>query len=129
MEHHNRVVKDHVATLGANVAETPIIQCGQSLKGLLETCSNFDAQLQIRPSSTSHTRTSASSDEALIMKELTETSHVFDYIPGRIHPTFKNIHPSIAEHIDMGKLLQWIVKKKKALQDSIIKAKVFNHNI
>ena len=36
MEHLNRVVKDHVATLGANVAESCIIQCGKSLGDLLQ---------------------------------------------------------------------------------------------
>lgn len=129
MEHLNRVVKDHVVTLGANVAESSIIQCRKSLKGLLETCSNFDAQLQIQSPSTGHTRASVAHDQELIMKELIETSRVFDYIPGRLHPTFKNIHPSIAEHIDMGKLFQWIAKKKNMLRENITKARIFNHKV
>ena len=129
MEHLNRVVKDNVATLGANVAESSILQCGRSLKRLMDTCSNFDEQLKVGQPHSSHTRASTTSDEALIMKELTETARVFDYTPGRIHPSFRNIHPSIAEHIDTQKLIQWLAKKKKELHDSIIKAKVFHHNI
>ena len=56
MEHLNRVVKDHVSNLGANVAEKSILQCGQSLKGLMEACSNFDEQVNLHKSSTSHTK-------------------------------------------------------------------------
>ena len=56
MEHLNRTVKDHVGTLGANVAEHSILKCGHCLKGLLETCSNFDEKLGVAPSSTSHSK-------------------------------------------------------------------------
>lgn len=58
MEHLNRAVKDNVATLGANVDESSILQCGRSLKGLMDTCSNFDAQLKIGQPHSSHTRAS-----------------------------------------------------------------------
>ena len=92
MKHLNRVVKDHVSNLGTNVAEKSILQCGQSLKGLMEACSNFDEQVNLHKSSTSHTKANASSDERIIIEELTGTSRVFDYIPGRVHPTFKTLH-------------------------------------
>ena len=127
MEHLNRTIKDYVATLGANVAEQSILQCGRSLKGLIETCSNLDEQLGISPFSTSHNKANTSNDEKAIIKELTETSRVFNYVPGRNHKSFKSIRPSIAEHIDMTKLLQWIQKKRKGLQDNITKAMVFGH--
>lgn len=129
MEHLNRTVKDHVTTLGANVAEQSILQCARSLKGLIETCSTFDAQLGLEPSSISHSKANTSKDEKVIIKELTETSRVFDYVPGRNHASFKSIHPSITEHINMTKLIQWIQKKKKGMQDNITKASIFGHSV
>ena len=63
MEHLNRIVKDHVANLGANVAEKSILQCGKSLKGLMETCASFDKQFNVRPPSTSHSKVCVSGDE------------------------------------------------------------------
>lgn len=128
MEHLNRTVKEHIVSLGANVAEKSILQCGQSLKGLIETCENFDKEMQVR-SSSKHTKVSGANDEKVILKELTKTSHVFDYVPGRVHPSFKTLRPSIAEHIDKGKLLRWIKGKKKQLQDSISTARIFNHPV
>lgn len=86
MEHLNGVMKDHIASLGANVTEQSIFSVGVVLiKGLLETCSNFDKQLQLAPSSTRHSKANTSNDEKVIIncKELTETSRVFDYVPGR----------------------------------------------
>lgn len=124
MEHLNRTVKDHIANLGANIAEKSILQCGESLKWLIETCKNFDEQMQTR-SSSKHTKGSDANDEKVILKELTKTSSVFDYVPGRVHPSFKAVRPSTAEHIDKAKLLWWIKGKKKLLQDSVCIARVF----
>ena len=129
MEHLNRTVKDHVAHLRANVAEKSIIQCSQSLKGIMEVCQHFDEQLMVRPDSTSHSKASVTRDENMIIQELTERYHVFDYIPGRTHPTFKSIRPSIAEHINKVSLVQWIQKKKTELQREITMATVFSHPV
>ena len=126
MEHLNRMVKDYVVNLGANVAEKSIIQCGQSLKGLLETCGNFDQQMQV-VSSIKHTRSSDTKDETIILKELIDKSHVFNYTPGRTHPSFKAIQPSIAEHVNTPKLVDWIKGKKEQMQQSISTARGFKH--
>lgn len=63
-------------------------------------------------------------DEKLVIEELTKF-RVFDYIPGRCHSSFPNIHPSIAEHIDKAKLLKWIQKKKSELHHETTIAKTF----
>ena len=116
MEHLNRIVKDHVANLGPNVAIKSIIQCSKSLNGIMEVLQNVDDQLEVHPPSTAHGKASMTKDETLIIEELTKKWHVFDYISGRRHPTFKNIRPNIAEHIDKASLLQWINKKKRATE-------------
>ena len=125
MERLNQVVKDHVSNLGANIAERSVLQCGQSLKRLMEVCSYYE----LHPYSTSHTNVSIVTDEKKFIKELTTTSRVFYYIPGRAQPTFKPVCPTIAQHIDKTELLQWLQKQKKSLHVSIIKATVFNHSV
>jgi hypothetical protein len=88
MEHLHRNVKDYVANLGANIAENTIVQCGKSLAGIMTVCDRFDSENGVCPTSQSHTRSSVTTDEKMIM-ELTETSRVFDYVPGQSHNTFK----------------------------------------
>ena len=62
------------------------------------------------PDSIHHTKRSALKDEELIMKELTEESIVFDYIPGRHHHSFKDVKAHISSSIDTFKLLTMIKK-------------------
>lgn len=55
-----------------------------------------------------HSKQKYGKDLELILNELTTSSHVFDYIPGRYHGTFKNIKPHITSHLDTDKLIQWL---------------------
>ena len=58
MEHLNRIIKDHVANLGPNVARKSIIQCSKSLSGIMKVLENVDTQLEVKPPSTRHSRAS-----------------------------------------------------------------------
>ena len=49
MEHLNRTVKDYVASLGANVSESTILQCGSSLGGIMAVCDSFDKSTNVTP--------------------------------------------------------------------------------
>ena len=93
MEHLNRCVKDYIVGLGANVKEETVVQISKSLKGILSVCNNFDKESHVHPVSFHHTKKSSKKDEELVIKELTDHSHVFDYIPGRKHASFPNIQP------------------------------------
>ena len=115
MEHLNRAVKDYVANLGANSREKPIIQCAKSLNGIMVACQQFDVENNISPQSIEHTRRSNAKDFDSILNELVSSSSVFDYIPGRSHPT--QIQPSIAQCINSKKLLTWLKKQKVRLQN------------
>ena len=81
MQHLNQNVKDYVANLGANVAENTIVQCGKTLGGIMAVCSQFDHSNGIWPSSQSHTRSKVATDQKEVIKELTENSHVVNYVP------------------------------------------------
>ena len=129
MEHLNRNVKDYVANLGANVAEDTIVQSGKSLGGIMAVCSQFDHDNGVRPQSQSHTRSKVATDQKEIIKELTENSRVFDYVPGRSHNTFRKIKPNVVPNIDKKNLIKWIETQKKELLKEQVFAKAYGHKI
>ena len=129
MEHLNRVVKDFVANLGANKGENTIIQCGKSLAGIMAICHEFDVENNLAPQSVEHTKQSYSKDFKHVLKELVLTSHVFDYVPGRFHQSFKTIEPNIAASIDLENLLKWLNDKKIMLQSASTTTEAFGHKL
>ena len=115
MEHLNRSLKDYVKDLGANISKETILQRGKSLKGIYTVCSNFDETSEIHAESLHHTTKSSQKDEEIIIKEQSQTSRVFDYIPGRKHRAFETILPNISHSINANKLFKWLQNQKKKL--------------
>ena len=56
MEHLNRTVKGYIAGVGANVSQSMIIQCGQSLGGMMTVMKTYDRVNNVCPSSGKHTK-------------------------------------------------------------------------
>lgn len=112
MEHLNRNLKEYIANLGANVAESGIVQCGKSLSGIMEVVDRYDQETGIHKQSQQHTRPS-DSDEGKIIEQLM-SSQVFEYSPGRFHKTFRNIRPNITQGMDKAKLFAWIAGQKES---------------
>lgn len=131
MEHLNRTVKEYIAAVGANISQNTIIQCGQSLDGMMTITKNFDRENNVHPSSSKHTKKSQSKDEDLILQELNERSRVFDYVPERGHSCKKldKVEPNVATKIDKTKLFQWLSDKKKAAVKSEKFRQLFGHSI
>ena len=127
MEHLNRTVKDYVANIGANVNESSFVQCGKSLSGIMAVCDAFDSTSGVSPMSQAHSQPSAATDEKKIIQELTESSSVFDYIPGRVHKTFQSIQPNIVPNMDKQALITYLKEQLKALLKQQTFAKVYGH--
>ena len=115
MEHLNRLVKDFMIGLGANVSETTIINCSKSLKGVIEACDNFDNSCGASTISMYHTQKSSQADEDKIIEELTSTSRVFDYVPGRHHYSFQQIKPHISQDVNATAMFSWLRNHKKKI--------------
>lgn len=126
-EHLNRALKTAVAGIGANIAPKTILQCGRSLKGLMDVEDIFDKEHGIHQVSTKHTCSSVVKDEDAILEELQQKSHVFDYIPGRVHHTFSSIDPNPALSIDKEKLFSIITRYKLDLQRKANVARLYKH--
>lgn len=129
MEHLNCTVKDYVSNLGANVAERTILQCGDSLGGIMSVCEMFDKSNDVTPESVAHTKQSAKEDKKLILKQLVDSSCVFDHVPGRKHKSFPKIHANVASAIDMNSVIGWIKKQKLSLQRNITLARAYGHDL
>ena len=131
MEHLNRTVKEYIAAVGANISQNTILQCGQSLDGMMTITKNFDRENNVHPSSSKHTKKNQTKDEDLILQELNERSRVFDYVPGRGHSCRKldKVEPNVATKIDKTKPFQWLSDKKKAAVKSVKFGRLFGHTI
>lgn len=128
-EHLNRALKTAVSAVGANIAPETIIQCGKSIKGIMDTIDSFDKEHCISQSSAMsvHTRSSLQKDEDAVLEELVTKSHVFDYIPGRVHNTFPKIESNPSLNIDTKKLFDTIHRYKCDLQRKSNVAKLYKH--
>lgn len=127
-EHLNNSLKEAVSGLGANVMQQTVLQCGQSLSGIMNVCNRFDQQNNLYVESSIHRRPSAAKDEQLIIDELVK-SKVFHYIPGRQHYTFRGIKPNPVQKINIGKLTEWIKQQKDTLQSEQNVAKLYKHPV
>ena len=117
MEHLNRTLKDYLLGLGANVSEATIIQT--TLRNLMEVTSHFDKICGIHNDSMYHTSKRDEKDLDILLEELTLKSHVFDYVPGRFHKSFRNIKRHISDHINVDKLIDWIKKNQSKLSSQM----------
>ena len=128
MEHLNRMLKDVITGLGANISESSIMNASKSLNAIVSLSESFDAQLGIHQASIHHTKKSSDKDRELVLKQLTSDSNVFDYTPGRKHLGFKKISPNIARNLDADALFRWINKHKKELAKQIKFQKLFGQH-
>ena len=115
-EHLNRMLKDSVGDMGANLSGSAVVQRSKSLKGVMDIVHTFDLNTDIHTLSTDHTASSLKKDEDAVLMELIK-SQVFDYIPGRKHKTFANISPNVSGHINASNFFQWLQEQK----DKIVK--------
>lgn len=125
MEHLNRMLKDVITGLGANISESSIMNASKSLNAIALLTETFDDQLGIHHASIHHTKKSSDKDRELVLKQLTSDSNVFDYTPGRKHFGFKKISPNIARNLDADALFRWINKHKKELAKQLKFQKLF----
>ena len=126
-EHLNHALKTAISSIGANVTPATIIQCGKSIKGIVDVVGCYDKEQCIHPSSAKHTGPSLAKDEECIIKELVSTSHVFDYIPGRCHHSFESIAANPSTIIDKSKLFNTIHRYKSELQRKSNVRKLYKH--
>ena len=118
MEHLNRLLKNMIIGIGANISEQAIIQASKSLDGMKSICENFDKSAGIHADSVHHATKSSKKDQGLVVQQLVD-SNVFAYIPGRKHTAFPEIKPNLAQSIDTKSLFKWLDTNKVKLAKKI----------
>ena len=125
-ERLNRILKNSIGDMGANVSEKAIVKRSKSLKGVIDILDAFDSDTEINPSSSHHSMPSQRKDEDTVLEQLLKTK-VFDYTPGRKHKSFSSILPNVSGHINAAKFFQWLQEQKQKMLKQKELAELFGH--
>ena len=88
MEHLNREAKNQLLGLGSNITDASVTRVGNALGEVVQTLHQFDCTSGIKDPSARHSKKSCDRDMSILIKELQETSKVFQNISGRAHRIF-----------------------------------------
>lgn len=119
MEHFNRILKDAIVRVGANVTEKVVVDASKYINGINTICTNYDTATNIKPDSIHHTRKSSEKDKELILKQLSTESDVFSYVPGRYHKSIPKIQPNVTRTMDAAGLFKWLRQQQKVMSERI----------
>jgi len=114
MEHLNRVCKDAISSLGANVSERGFERVGKCVGKLEKITQNFDRLHGVARQSDKHAHRSDVNDLKKMLKQL-EVSKVCSTNCGRQHSHFPNFETNILNTIDMKKLKLWLNEQYQKL--------------
>ena len=107
MEHLNRLCKDAISGLGANITEHSIERVGRCLGRLKSILCQYDSVNRVPQVSGSHTKHSVTADMQRLLTQLME-SDVFQKKPDRFHKSFPNFASNFIKQVSREKLLQWM---------------------
>ena len=108
MEHINCACKTAVTSLGANLIPNAIVRVGHCMGPLMNATHQFDKECGIDSVHNTHSKASFKKDLQIVVKELTEKSKIFKYLPGRRHDSFKSLKGSILERLSKDEFQQWM---------------------
>ena len=107
MEHLNRVCKESISGLGANITDHSIQRAGRSVGRCNEILANLDELAGVRPESDYHTVRSSQADLQKILQQLTEERCVFDH-RSRCHRAYPKFQANVMKKLDRIKLELWM---------------------
>ena len=110
LEHINRIVKAAVHNQSSNLSPSSIIRAGRCTGSITNVIKQFDRVSQLHCQSSTHSDAKIGKDIDRIVKQLHNTSKVFQYVPGRQHPHFKSMQGSIIDSVKADKdgLTTWM---------------------
>lgn len=117
VEHVNRIVKSAVHSQSSNLSPASIIRTSRCTGSVTNVVEQFDRISQLHCQSSAHSDAIISKDVRRIVKQLHNTSKVFQNVPGRQHPNFKSIQGSIVNSVKADKdgLTTWMKGHLKRL--------------
>ena len=91
MEHLNREAKNQISGLGSNITDGAVTRVGNALGEVVHVLHRFDCVNRIKDPSARHSQKSCKKDMAILVKQLQETSKVFERVSGRVHRVFPKV--------------------------------------
>ena len=114
MEHLNRLCKNLISGLGANITEQSIERVGKCIGSVQTILLQFDAVNKIKEESGRHTSHSTDIDMKNLLKQLQQSS-VFACKPGRAHRSFPKFTTNLMKKMSKEKLLHWMHEQMQKL--------------
>lgn len=110
-EHVNKLIKEVIQHMGANLTEGALQRVARSVSTLETICKCFDAESGVPIGTHAHSTRSDSEDVEKVMKVVLDND-LLATIPGRKHQKFPNIHGNPLWNWDRTKMEEWVEKKK-----------------
>ena len=108
MEHLNREAKNQISGLGSNITDASVTRVGNALGEVVLTLEQFDRMSGIKEPSSRRSKRSFEKDMTVLLKQLKDTSKVFNTVPGRGHRTFPKFQPNCMNSLTLTDLMQWM---------------------
>ena len=108
MEHLNREAKNQISGLGSNITDAAVTRVGNALGEVVQNLHQFDRSSGIKDPSARHSKPSSEKDMAILIKQLQDTSKVFDIVSGRAHRVFPKFEQNSMHFLTLPKLSQWM---------------------
>jgi L1 cell adhesion molecule like protein len=119
MEHLNRLCKDCVYHLGANMTEKVICDYSKCIGPVFKIMSTFDEKHGLRASSGAHTISSSKKNQDLIMQELLK-ANIYATSPGRTYPSFPKFECNPTRTLKYSDILTWLTALAEAKGTTLI---------
>lgn len=113
-EHLNKLFKDIVHNLGANLTEATVTRAARSVSTLYDIAYSFDKVTEVPITQSAHSTLDDAGDVKQVVSVVTKAK-VFDVEKGRRHSKFKNISPNPLPKLDMEETVSWIHMKQQQM--------------
>ena len=113
-EHQNKLFKEIIRSMGANMTDKSITRAARSVSTLQRIREEYDLQSDVPTPTSKHSTKDDQHDVHTVSSVLT-TNKILDIIPKRSHFHFPKFTANPLPHLDNKKITTWIGKKKKEM--------------
>ena len=113
-EHQNKLFKDIIKSMGANMTNKAITKAARSVSTLHKFREEFDSETGV-PTQTSKHSTKDDENDVGIVCSILIADKILEMIPGRSHSHFPNFTANPLPHLEEKNIKTWIDKKKKEM--------------
>ena len=116
-EHLNKLFKDIVHNLGANLTEATVTRAARSVSTIYDIAYSFDNETEVPVTQSAHS-TLDDNREVKQVVSVVAKANVFVVKKGRSHSKFKKISSNPLPKLKMEETMSWIQKKSSKLSSS-----------